>query len=365
MTRLIRFAAMSLFLLPAGTMAAGPATPRIPLVEGLVEVVAIERKDGDEEQVATVTAATAAAVDFSVEFRFLENGKMVSVTRERRVRREDLASSNRRNLVFQEGDPLVFPGSTLSQLSSATLAELKSKGTSAAIIGSLPEDQLVHYPPGLPMVMSGRKYFRGTYTRVGTGVEFFTVLVNGISTKLPVIHIRGTFSVAGDSVDAETWVLDDPANPLTLQSRFGKHFSGQTIRLDFPVAEPRAIVLQKALSGGSCRVALNGIYFDFGKASLLPISAPSIKAVAELMATNPSWTLRVEGHTDSVGTAAFNLDLSQRRAAAVRDVLVGQYKLPAAHVVASGFGATRPVAVNTTLEGRAANRRVELARTCP
>lgn len=49
----------------------------------------------------------------------------------------------------------------------------------------------------------------------------------------------------------------------------------------------------------------------------------------------------------------------------MRSTLITQYTLPAARMTASGFGATRPVASNTTLEGRTANRRVELARTCP
>lgn len=364
---MIRFslpAAVLALALPMSAMAAEPAPVRIPLVQGLVDVVVVQGRDRDEEQAATITAATPEYVDFSVEFRSFANGKPHSDTFTRRIRRVDLATSNRLNQVFQDGDAATFPGSTMSLLSAATLAELKAKGSAAMVIGTLPMDEAVGSSSVFAQVPSGRKYFRGTLARIGTAAEPVTVLVNGVATKLPTIHGKGVFTVGGDSVELEMWFVDDPSNALLVKSRTGK-LSSQTVRLDFPVAQPRAATLQKALSDGSCRAQLNGIYFDSGKASLLPQSAPALKAVADLMKANPAWTLRVEGHTDNVGAAAFNLDLSKRRAAAVRDALAAQYQLPAARLVASGFGATKPVAVNTTLEGRAANRRVELARTCP
>ncbi|MCY7319187.1 MAG: OmpA family protein [Ramlibacter sp.] len=110
---------------------------------------------------------------------------------------------------------------------------------------------------------------------------------------------------------------------------------------------------------------MSGIYFDFAQATLLPQSTGTLQAVAEVMTANPGWSLRIEGHTDNVGGGAFNLTLSQRRAAAVRDALIAQFKVPAARLAATGFGLTRPVASNGSLVGRAANRRVELSRTCP
>ncbi|MEO8162113.1 MAG: OmpA family protein, partial [Arenimonas sp.] len=213
-------------------------------------------------------------------------------------------------------------------------------------------------------ITAGRKYFRGTLVRVEPGVVPISVLVNGKPTRLDTIHAKGVLTVGSDSVDMEFWVLDDPLNPLVLRGRQGRNF-GQTIRLDFPVAKPKVAQLQAALAGGACRTDLSGIYFDFAKATLLPQSAGALRAVADTMKANPGWTLRIEGHTDNVGTAAFNLDLSQRRAAAVREALIAQFKVPAARLAANGFGASKPVASNTSLDGRAANRRVELARTCP
>jgi OOP family OmpA-OmpF porin len=75
----------------------------------------------------------------------------------------------------------------------------------------------------------------------------------------------------------------------------------------------------------------------------------------------PQTTTVVEGHTDSVGTEAYNQQLSERRAMAVRGVLVEQYGIQGGRVDAIGYGEARPVADNETEAGRAINRRVEAA----
>jgi OOP family OmpA-OmpF porin len=70
----------------------------------------------------------------------------------------------------------------------------------------------------------------------------------------------------------------------------------------------------------------------------------------------------VDGHTDNIGGDTFNLDLSQRRAAAVKQALATRYHIGPDRLSTAGFGATRPVESNDTMEGRARNRRVELVR---
>jgi OOP family OmpA-OmpF porin len=74
------------------------------------------------------------------------------------------------------------------------------------------------------------------------------------------------------------------------------------------------------------------------------------------------WKLTVEGHTDNIGGDTYNLDLSKRRALAVKEALVAQYDIAPERLTNDGFGASRPVESNETLEGRARNRRVELVR---
>jgi len=106
------------------------------------------------------------------------------------------------------------------------------------------------------------------------------------------------------------------------------------------------------------RVELD-VKFDFDKSVVKEGSFDDIKNVADFMAQYPQTTTVVEGHTDSIGTDAYNQGLSERRANAVRDVLVNQYGVAAERVNAVGYGETRPVADNSTPEGRAINRRVE------
>jgi outer membrane protein OmpA-like peptidoglycan-associated protein len=106
------------------------------------------------------------------------------------------------------------------------------------------------------------------------------------------------------------------------------------------------------------RVELD-VKFDFDKAAVKPESQGDIKALADFMSQYPSTSTVVEGHTDSVGTDAYNQGLSERRANAVRDVLVNQYGVGGDRVSSVGYGESRPVADNSTSEGRAINRRVE------
>jgi len=111
----------------------------------------------------------------------------------------------------------------------------------------------------------------------------------------------------------------------------------------------------------SGRVAVYGLTFDTGKATLRPEGEPVLNEVLKLLTQNPSWKLRVEGHTDNVGDAGANLKLSEARAAAVVAWLVAR-KVDAARLTSQGFGDTKPVAGNDTEEGRAKNRRVELVK---
>ncbi|CDZ94205.1 outer membrane protein [Pseudomonas saudiphocaensis] len=112
-----------------------------------------------------------------------------------------------------------------------------------------------------------------------------------------------------------------------------------------PVAEP-------------VRVELD-VKFDFDRAVVKQDSMADIQNLADFMKQYGQTSTVVEGHTDSVGTDAYNQRLSERRANAVRDVLVNQHGLDASRVDAVGYGESRPVADNSTEEGRAINRRVE------
>jgi len=108
------------------------------------------------------------------------------------------------------------------------------------------------------------------------------------------------------------------------------------------------------------RVALY-IQFDFAKAKIKPESAPILDQMAALLKGNPALKASVEGHTDNVGSAASNQSLSEERAKAVVAALV-QQGVEAGRLSAAGHGMSKPIADNSTEEGRAKNRRVELVR---
>lgn len=106
-------------------------------------------------------------------------------------------------------------------------------------------------------------------------------------------------------------------------------------------------------------ITLSGVTFEVNTANLQPDSRSVLNEMAAQLKANPTVKVEVAGHTDNTGEADYNLDLSQRRAEAVRDYLIGQ-GVDAGQLTARGYGETQPVADNATRAGRQQNRRVEL-----
>ena len=104
--------------------------------------------------------------------------------------------------------------------------------------------------------------------------------------------------------------------------------------------------------------------FDFNQATLRPDAQSTLTALSQLMEQHPSLRIRLEGHTDQVGSAAYNQKLSLNRALAVKSALTAQ-GIVGQRIEVTGFGATRPIAGNDTDEGRAQNRRVEVVDLSP
>jgi outer membrane protein OmpA-like peptidoglycan-associated protein len=107
------------------------------------------------------------------------------------------------------------------------------------------------------------------------------------------------------------------------------------------------------------RRAFDNLEFETNQAIIRPESFASLNELATLLAEHPDWKLSIAGHTDNVGTEAFNMDLSKRRAEAVRDYLIAR-GIAAGRFYLSWYGESRPVAGNDTEEGRQRNRRVEM-----
>ena len=123
---------------------------------------------------------------------------------------------------------------------------------------------------------------------------------------------------------------------------------------------PAGSVIASELAN-SGRSRLYGINFDTDSASLRPDALPEVDELFSVLKADPKLRVSIEGHTDTTGTPAHNLDLSKHRADAVMTELVKR-GIAAARMTAAGFGQTKPVASNDTEIGRAQNRRVEVVK---
>jgi outer membrane protein OmpA-like peptidoglycan-associated protein len=213
----------------------------------------------------------------------------------------------------------------------------------------------------------------GAMTRVEATDVPFQLILNGTPTTVPAIHATGTLLVedkraremSKDRTDqplaTEIYILDDPKNPLLLLFRMDiNNFRVQVTELRFPLPQPERKIEQDLRKNK--KAVVYGIYFDFNSDKIKPESEPVLKEIAEAMKDNPDWKLTVDGHTDGIGGDAANLDLSKRRAAAVKQALTARFAIGAERLETNGYGKSRPIDRNDTLEGRARNRRVELTR---
>lgn len=103
---------------------------------------------------------------------------------------------------------------------------------------------------------------------------------------------------------------------------------------------------------------LDKLYFEYKSSVLMEESYPQLNRVARLMIENSDWDVEVGGHTDNIGNANYNLELSGKRAKSVIDYLISK-GVPAKRLWWKGYGSTKPISNNTTERGRAKNRRVE------
>jgi outer membrane protein OmpA-like peptidoglycan-associated protein len=353
----------------AFTMAAPPASPaaepaHIPLCAGLTIVTAVNDTLGDYETIKQITSIDTPGITLSVSTQRRVESSIRNFTILRRVLPGDLKSATLYLHTFHSKAPLTIPGSTALGVSSGVLHALNATGMAELGIVSggnaaLPADPKTH-----PNVYD----YRESYQLKRVGTASVPVIVNDAKVDLPAVRAVGDY--IGD--EAEFLFLDDESNPLALQYRFGnsaaKGGDGDTLRLRVVKISYRcdtttaaATRIERALMA-SGRAEVYDIYFDFNSARIREESAPTLKEIGEVMQRHADWKLAIEGHTDAIGSDASNLDLSQRRAVAVKEALVASRRVVAAQLSTTGHGESRPKDTNDTLEGRARNRRVELVR---
>lgn len=106
-------------------------------------------------------------------------------------------------------------------------------------------------------------------------------------------------------------------------------------------------------------ITLRGIYFEFNKATIKPESYPILDSAAQILKDNPRIIVEIQGHTDNIGSEEYNKKLSLRRAQAVVNYFVQKHGIDIKRLRPVGYGEEKPIADNSTEEGRALNRRVE------
>ena len=100
------------------------------------------------------------------------------------------------------------------------------------------------------------------------------------------------------------------------------------------------------------------IFFDQDSAVITEQYRLALQQIADVLAKDPEASAILEGHTDDSGPEAYNLDLSSRRAIAVREALINDFNVPSTQLTTIGSGSSTPIQPNSSAEGRAHNRRV-------
>jgi len=186
-----------------------------------------------------------------------------------------------------------------------------------------------------------------------------------LDAKVRLQGLRDNVVVAGTATAAgsmEFIIRSEETKDYRLSVELeGYAFVNQNVRLDGASDRERTVtrtVELRKLTTGVVSV-LRNIYFDFDKATFRTESYTELNKLERMMAENPNLKVEIAGHTDAVGTAAYNKILSQRRAEAVKDFLTKKGIDPR-RITAVGYGKTRPLASNDDEEeGRELNRRVE------
>jgi outer membrane protein OmpA-like peptidoglycan-associated protein len=237
--------------------------------------------------------------------------------------------------------------------------------TSVAILNELKRGGRARFEFLLPAFAATR--YSGILERVGSGPTTFPVIVNGVRVALPAVRATGRLLNSAATIGVapvNVVFLDDAAAPWMLHVDVARPNAVLASRDVVRISYPRTGRELEAELTTRCRTSTYDLYFATGSAELDPASAPTLKSIARAMSDHAGWKVTIVGHTDSIGTADYNRDLSLRRAESVRNALASDYRIAASRLHADGRGESQPVEDNGTLAGRARNRRVELVRDC-
>jgi outer membrane protein OmpA-like peptidoglycan-associated protein len=372
----------------------------VPLRTGLMVVTAVATPDGDYESFKTVAGLSDSAetLAITVDRPEISDTTGKPVTRRdyaaRVVPRHDVDAACGYGPEFMTrsipGPPDTLAGTTAITFSPRMVSALKTG-----------KDQYLRI---MRLDATGKWVDFGDWMHLGSPRPVMLPLIlNNQPVTLPAISaacdpdsniVQGS---RGDTTlkvlrPCEYYVLDDPADPIVLMWRSMRSVGGfdcrdtvvahrnlpycmkwqldttqlQVVKIGYVTLDPKVAASDEHAIEDSLaqrrKVVIYGIYFDFAKSDIKKESAPVLREIADVMQKHPGWALTINGYTDSIGGDAYNLALSKHRAAAVKDTLMSGYHIAGGRLTSAGYGAASPADSNSTLEGRARNRRVELVR---
>jgi len=192
---------------------------------------------------------------------------------------------------------------------------------------------------------------------------FASSLLSGVFGCSPTSSAKAVTEERGEAADANAGAMSADAHLKAAEARVAAaNASAEAWDTDAHVkttTTPEASILQMKDRARRLIAHMSDVLFDTGKYSLKAGEREKLAKISGIVLVYPSLALEVEGHSDSVGSNDFNLQLSENRANSVRDFLIGQGIVSSA-IGAHGYGESQPVATDDTATGRQQNRRVEL-----
>ncbi len=235
--------------------------------------------------------------------------------------------------------------------------------------------RLEEVPAGIVAIEAEREgYFKQTTTvtvkeREVTNVE----LSLSPSAFTSVITGKVSDQKTGNPISAEITFEGAPVLPVRTDPNTGIYRAelpigtyAAIVKADGYITQTLPVILEKdkiteknfSLVRVGMVIALK-VLFDFNKATIKPESYRGLDEAAQILKDNPKIMVEIQGHTDNIGSDAYNKKLSERRAQAVVNYFVSQHGIDIRRLKAVGYGEEKPLASNATAEGRALNRRVE------
>jgi flagellar motor protein MotB len=331
---------------PSGSAAiVAAASARIPLKVGLTlsSIWKAHSEDYEHECLLQVSKIDARSISTTSSCPVGEEHKpLVTV---RRTCWTDIKDS----YLYITGGAKTYPetlaGALQFNLSLASFAALKTRG------------ELHHRYVSLDVDNVGFSSYDVEGMLISDGPSTIKLIINDKVVEVPTIEANYINHKTNDIIRIK--VLDEARFPIMLD-----YFSPSLHRFFITytkISYPTANELEQHLAVDK-HTDVYGIYFNFASDELRSESEPVLHEIAEALRAHPDWKVTINGHTDNIGGDASNLDLSRRRAAAVRKALVERYGIPDLRLSTNGFGASQPKESNDSDRGRALNRRVELTR---